>query len=254
MEASSLISTGAFALLGLGLIFGLKHALEVDHVIAVSTIVSEHRNLLRATLVGALWGAGHTVSLVVVGSLALIFRIAIPPTLTAWLEFCVALMIISLGGLAIWRVFRRRGDVHVHRHSHDGRSHVHIHFHEQGSEHIRPTSKATTKKTPHSHAISRVGFKPLLVGAMHGLAGSAALTLLIFSQIQSFSLGLLYLLLFGVGSTIGMLLMSALIGLPFALSAPRLTGVNSGLQTLAGLISIAFGFWYGYATGVPPMW
>jgi hypothetical protein len=89
---------------------------------------------------------------------------------------------------------------------------------------------------------------------MHGLAGSAALTLLIFTQIQSVSLGLLYLLLFGVGSTIGMLLMSGLIGLPFALSASRLTGVNSGLQTVAGVISIAFGFWYAYATGVPALW
>jgi ABC-type nickel/cobalt efflux system permease component RcnA len=134
MEASSLISTGAFALLGLGLIFGLKHAMEVDHVVAVSTIVSEHRNLFRATLVGALWGAGHTVSLVVVGSLVLIFRVAISPAMANWLEFGVALMIIALGGLAVWRVFRRRGDVHLHRHSHDGHSHVHIHFHEHGTE------------------------------------------------------------------------------------------------------------------------
>ena len=250
MEASSFISTGAFALLGLGLIFGLKHAMEVDHVVAVSTIVSEHRNLFRATLVGAIWGLGHSFSLVVVGALVLIFRIAIPPALANWLEFGVALMIIALGGLAVWRVFRRRTDVHVHRHSHDGHSHAHIHFHEHGTEHNRVVSKAAS----HSHAISQVGFKPLLVGAMHGLAGSAALTLLILTKIQSVSLGLIYLLLFGVGSTIGMLLMSGLIGLPFALSARRLSGVNSGLQTVAGVISIAFGFWYAYATGVPRMW
>jgi ABC-type nickel/cobalt efflux system permease component RcnA len=247
MEASSFISTGAFALLGLGLIFGLKHAMEVDHVVAVSTIVSEHRNLFRATLVGALWGLGHTVSLVVVGALVLIFRIAIPPALANWLEFGVALMIIALGTLAVWRVFRRRADVHVHRHSHDGHSHVHIHFHEHGTEHNR----AIAKPASHSHAISQVGLKPLVVGAIHGLAGSAALTLLILTQIQSVSLGLIYLLLFGVGSTVGMLVMSGLIGLPFALSARRLTGVNSGLQTAAGVISIAFGFWYAYVTGVP---
>jgi len=250
MPESSLISTGVFALLGLGLIFGLKHAMEVDHVVAVSTIVSEHRNLFRATLVGALWGLGHTVSLVVVGTLVLIFRIAIPPALANWLEFGVALMIIALGGLAVWRVFRRRADVHVHRHSHDGDSHVHIHFHEHGTEHNRVIPKATS----HSHAISQVGFKPLLVGAMHGLAGSAALTLLILTKIQSVSLGLIYLLLFGVGSTVGMLLMSGLIGLPFALSARRLTGFNSGLQTVAGVISIAFGFWYAYATGIKSLW
>lgn len=254
MEPSYLISTGAFALLGLGLIFGLKHAMEVDHVVAVSTIVSEHRNLLRATLVGGLWGAGHTISLVAVGFLVLIFRVAIPSTLANWFEFGVALMIIALGVLAVWRVFRRRADVHVHRHSHDGHSHVHIHFHEHGTEHNRAISKAASKAASHSHAISQVGFKPVLVGAMHGLAGSAALTLLILTQIQSVSLGLLYLLLFGVGSTIGMLLMSGLIGLPFALSARRLSGVNSGLQTVAGVISIAFGFWYAYAAGVPSLW
>ena len=250
MEASSLISTGAFALLGLGLIFGLKHAMEVDHVVAVSTIVSEHRSLFRATLVGGLWGTGHTISLLIVGLLVLVFRVVIPQTLADWLEFGVALMIIALGTLGVWRVFRRRTDVHVHEHSHDSHSHVHIHFHEQGTEHRRLVSKAAS----HSHAISRVGFKPLLVGAMHGLAGSAALTLLILTQIQSVTLGLLYLLLFGVGSTLGMLLMSGLIGLPFALSPPRLTRINYGLQTVAGLISIAFGFWYAYATGVPSLW
>jgi ABC-type nickel/cobalt efflux system permease component RcnA len=250
MEPSFLISTGAFALLGLGLIFGLKHAMEVDHIVAVSTIVSEHRNLLRATLVGGLWGAGHSVALVVVGFLVLIFRVAIPQTLANWLEFGVALMIIALGALAVWRVFRGRADVHMHRHSHDGHSHVHIHFHEHETEHHRPASKVAS----HSHAISQVGFKPILVGAMHGLAGSAALTLLILTQIQSVSLGLLYLLLFGVGSTIGMLLMSGLIGLPFALSAPRLNGINCGLQTVAGVISIAFGLWYAYATGVTGLW
>ncbi len=246
MEASSLISTGALALLGLGLIFGLKHATEVDHVVAVSTIVSEHRNLLRATLVGGLWGAGHTISLLVVGLVVLVFRVAIPEAVASWLEFGVALMIITLGALAVWRVFRGRGDVHLHEHTHDGQSHVHIHFHEHGTEHNRPVSKATS----HSHAISRLGFKPLLVGAMHGLAGSAALTLLVLTQIQSLSLGLLYLLLFGIGSTAGMLLMSGLIGLPLVLSARRLTGINYGLQTIAGVFSIAFGFWYAYQTGI----
>ncbi|MEK6279351.1 MAG: urease accessory protein UreH [Acidobacteriota bacterium] len=246
MEESSLVSTGAFALLGLGLIFGLKHAMEVDHVVAVSTIVSQHRSVLRATLVGGLWGAGHTLSLVLVGLLVLVFRVAIPATVASWLEFGVALMIIALGVLAVCRVFRRRPDVHLHEHNHDGQLHVHIHFHEDGTEHGRPVSNPS----PHSHSISRIGFKPFLVGAMHGLAGSAALTLLVLTQIQSIWLGLLYLLLFGIGSTIGMLLMSGLIGLPFALSARRLTGINYGLQTAAGVVSIAFGGWYAYATGV----
>lgn len=251
----SLTSVGVFALLGLGLVFGLKHATEVDHVVAVSAIVSEHRSVLRSALVGGLWGAGHTASLVIVGVLVLVFRVAIPLPAANWLEFAVALMIIGLGVLAMAKVLRRRNDVHLHRHSHDGQSHVHIHFHERSTQHesdasLSPqASEASNSSHPsHSHAISRVGFKPLLVGAMHGLAGSAALTLLVLTQIQSAWLGLLYLALFGIGSTFGMLLMSGLIGLPFALSGRRLTSINYGLQSAAGMLSIAFGLWYAYDT------
>lgn len=234
---------GVFALLGLGLVFGLKHATEVDHVVAVSTIVSEHRSVFRSALVGGLWGLGHTASLVIVGVLVLVFRVTIPAPVAKWLEFGVALMIITLGTIAVLRVLRKRADVHLHRHSHAGQSHVHIHFHEQRTKQVGAASS-------HSHAISEVGFKPLLVGAMHGLAGSAALTLLVLTQIQSVSLGLVYLGVFGIGSTVGMLLMSGLIGLPFALSARRISGLNFGLQTLAGALSIAFGLWYAYETGV----
>jgi high-affinity nickel-transport protein len=249
MDAS--LTSGGLALLGLGLIFGLKHATEVDHVVAVSTIVSEHRNIFRSALVGGLWGVGHTVSLFIVGVLVLVFRVAIPPGVAAWLEFGVALMIIVLGMLAIWRVLRKRPDVHLHRHSHDGQSHVHVHFHEHGTEHDTEAAlrqERSAKATSHSHAISQVGLRPFLVGAMHGLAGSAALTLLVLTQVRSVSLGLLYLALFGLGSTIGMLLMSGLIGLPFALSARRLSSFNYLLQTVAGCVSVAFGVWYAYET------
>jgi ABC-type nickel/cobalt efflux system permease component RcnA len=247
----SLTSVGVFALLGLGLIFGLKHATEIDHVMAVSAIVSEHRNVLRSAIVGGLWGAGHTASLVVVGVLVLVFRVAIPLPVANWLEFGVALMIIGLGVLAMTRVLRKRADVHLHRHSHDGHSHLHIHFHEQGPEHQGAAAShqaSHSTHSSHSHAISRLGFKPFLVGAMHGLAGSAALTLLVLTQIQSVWLGLLYLALFGMGSTFGMLLMSGLIGVPFAISGRRLSTVNYGLQTAAGGLSIAFGLWYAYET------
>src|ERR1041385_1349572 len=110
----------ALAILGIGLLFGLKHATEVDHVVAVSTIVTQHRNVLRSAFVGALWGAGHTASLVIVGLLVLSLRIAIPESVSNWFEFGVALMIIGLGTAALWRSLRRRDDVHVHEHSHDG--------------------------------------------------------------------------------------------------------------------------------------
>src|SRR5205085_6286575 len=173
----------AFALLGVGLLFGLKHATEVDHVVAVSTIVTQHRNVLRSALVGALWGAGHTVSLLIIGVIVLSLRIAIPESVSGWLEFGVALMIIGLGTAALWRSLRRRGDVHLHEHSHNGMSHVHVHFHESKTQH--------DSRRQHSHTISRIGVKPVLIGMMHGLAGSGALTLLVLTQISSAWLGLL---------------------------------------------------------------
>lgn len=237
-------SLSAFALLGLGLVFGLKHATEADHIVAVSTIVSEQRSLLRSATVGALWGVGHTISLIVVGIIVLALRVAVPERVAHWLEFGVALMIIGLGASALLRVRKgRRRDVHLHQHKHDGVSHVHLHFHERETEH-------TGAVNAHSHAVSRIGFKPLLIGAMHGLAGSAALTLLVLTQINSTALGLLYLAVFGLGSILGMLLMSGLIGLPFALSARKFNGVHYGLQAVAGALSIAFGLWYAYQTGI----
>ncbi|MGI8835890.1 MAG: sulfite exporter TauE/SafE family protein [Pyrinomonadaceae bacterium] len=236
-------SMGAMAVLGLGLVFGLKHATEVDHVVAVSTIVSEQRKLLRAALVGGLWGAGHTVSLIIVGVVVLALRISIPESVATWLEFGVALMIIWLGANALMRALRERSKIHLHKHEHGGEPHIHIHFHEPGAEHQDISSL-------HSHAVTRIGFKPLIVGMMHGLAGSAALTLLVLTQIDSAVLGLLYLAIFGVGSIIGMVLMSGLVGLPFALSSRKFAGVHHRLQIAAGALSLAFGLWYAYASGL----
>jgi ABC-type nickel/cobalt efflux system permease component RcnA len=228
-----------FALLGIGLLFGLKHATEVDHVVAVSTIVSRHRNVWRSAIVGALWGAGHTAALLITGVFVLSLRVAIPERVSNWLVFCGARMIFGLGATALWRALRKRSDVHVHEHSHDGVSHVHVHFHEQQTEH--------NAQRAHTHAVSRVGLKPILIGAMHGLAGSGALTLLILTQIESTWQGLLYLAIFGVGSIAGMLVMSGLIGLPFALTSRNFTTVHRRLQTAAAVVSLAFGFWYAYA-------
>jgi ABC-type nickel/cobalt efflux system permease component RcnA len=231
-----------YAVLGIGLLYGLKHATEIDHVVAVSTIVSQHRNVWRSAIVGALWGAGHTAALLITGVVVLSLRIAIPERVSHWLEFCVALMIVGLGATALWRALRKRGDVHLHEHSHDGMSHVHIHFHDQQSQH---EAKRGSQRA-HTHAVSRVGLKPILIGTMHGLAGSGALTLLILTQIESTWRGLLFLAVFGVGSIAGMLLMSGLIGLPFALTSRNLTTVHHRLQTAAAVASLAFGFWYAY--------
>lgn len=236
----SLGSLSTLTVLAVGLLFGLKHATEVDHVVAVSTIASQQRNVLRSALVGALWGAGHTASLLIVGVVVLFLRIAIPESVSKWLEFGVALMIIGLGAVALWRSLRKRTDLHVHEHSHDGLSHVHIHFHEPETRHDR--------QPKHSHAISAIGIKPVLIGMMHGLAGSGALTILVLTQISSAWIGLLYLMIFGLGSIAGMLLMSGLIGLPFALTARNLTAVHQRMQLAAAVVSIAFGLWYAFET------
>ena len=241
LENSSTLSL--MAILGLGLVFGLKHATEVDHVVAISTIVSRHRNVFRSAFVGALWGAGHTVSLLGIAIVVLWFRVAIPERVSGWLEFGVALMIIGLGVSALWRSLRKNAKFHVHQHSHDGISHTHVHFHEHETQHKRALP------SHHSHGVSRIGWKPVMVGMMHGLAGSGALTLLVLTQISSAWIGLLYVLTFGLGSIAGMLLMSGLIGLPFALTSRNLTHAHQGLQTLAAILSICFGVWYAYRVG-----
>ena len=241
---ASITSAGGLALLGFGLIFGLKHATEVDHVVAVGNIVSQNRNLWRSALVGALWGAGHTASLLVTGGIVLSLRVAIPETVTSWLEFGVALMILGLGASALWRALRKGREVHLHKHSHDGVAHVHVHFHEATTRHVH------SQPARHNHAVSSIGIKPVLVGTMHGLAGSGAITLLVLTQIESIWLGLLYLGIFGLGSIVGMLLMSGLIGLPFALTSRNISGLHHRLQAAVAGLSIAFGLWYAYQTGI----
>ena len=240
-------SFNLLAVLTIGLVFGLKHATEVDHVVAISTIVSRHKNVFRSALVGALWGAGHTASLLIVGVIVLSLRIAIPERVSGWLEFGVALMIIALGVSALWRAVRTNSEVHVHQHSHDGLSHTHVHFHEHENKHVPSTQAA------HSHVVSRIGWKPVLVGMMHGLAGSGALTLLVLTQISSPLIGFLYMATFGLGSIAGMLLMSGLIGLPFAFTSRKLTHLNQGLQTVAAVLSICFGVWYAFRAGAGAM-
>ena len=236
-----LSSMGVLAVLGFGLILGFKHATEADHVIAVSNIVSEHRKLSKVAIVGGLWGAGHTATLLLVGLFVLLLRVTIPERIANYLEFGVALMIIGLSGTALARALQGRRDMHSHRHSHGSSQHTHLHFHDTGMEH--------DEAAHHAHTVGRVGLKPFLVGAMHGLAGSAALTLLVLSQVSSVILGLAYLAIFGIGSIFGMMAVSVLIGLPFALSAQRLAGATLKLQAITGLVGLLFGAWYAFHVG-----
>ncbi len=228
----------AASVLGLGLVVGFKHALDVDHVAAVSTIVSERKSVLGSSLVGALWGVGHTVALLVAGVAVILLHIEIGEETALALEFGVALMLIGLGANAL-RKLACGGRVHLHAHQHGG--HVHIHPHTHG---------AAPEPSPQSHHGLRLGVRPLIVGMVHGLAGSGALMLLVLSTISSPLLGFAYIAVCGVGSIGGMAFMSALVGLPVRFTAARFTRANVAVRTLAGVFSLGFGLFMAYEIGI----
>ena len=236
---SSLATAGGILLLGF--LFGLKHATEADHLAAVGAIVSEKRGWRPAALTGALWGAGHTLSIVAAGLVVLALRVTIPDSLARLFEFVVALMIVALGGTALARALRSRTDVHVHAHTHDGTTHVHLHFHDATDGHPPPHAhEPAPAHGARHHASGRIGVRPFLVGVVHGLAGSAALTLLVLSRIASVPLGLLYLVVFGAGSLGGMVVMSLALSVPFAATVARPV-LHRSVRVAAGLLAVAFG-------------
>ena len=221
-------STVAAALF-LGFVLGLRHALDPDHLVAVSTIVSEHKSLLRSSLVGTFWGLGHSASLIGVGLLIILLRVSIPDHVLPWMEAPVAVMLIFLGISTIRRALRERGvEIHTHVHAHGDQPHAHVHIH-------------VGEKHDHMHRMFKLGRRPFAVGLVHGFAGSAALTLLVLTRIPSVALGLVYMVVFGIGSIGGMLIMSAMISVPFVLTAKRFAAVNGGIRLCAGLFSILFG-------------
>ena len=232
--------------LALGFLLGLKHATEADHLVAVTTIVSEQRSVLRAGFVGALWGVGHTTSLLVVGIFVIVLEVTIPLRLANALEFAVALMIIFLGARVLYLTLRAQRRVHIHRHQHDGHAHTHLHFHEAEDAH-----PAQTPTGAHQHT-RLAGWRPLVVGMVHGLAGSAVLTFLVLTEVVkrgSRALGVAYLLVFGIGSIGGMLLMSTLISLPIVLTSRRFERIEVPMRVVVGGASVAFGFYYAWTIG-----
>ena len=216
----------------LGFVLGLRHAFDSDHVVAVWTIVSEHKSVRRSSLVGALWGLGHTTSLLAVGVAVIALKLSIPGRMALWMEFGVGVMLVLLGVKAIYKALGlSRIHMHLHGHQGHGRGHVHIHLHRPGEEHVHH----------HRHLLG-VGAQPFCIGLIHGLAGSAALMILILGTIPSAIAALLYVAMFGLGSVGGMLVMSSLISLPFVLSAKRFHTLGKGLQLVVGLLSAFFGF------------
>jgi len=223
--------------LALGFALGLKHALDPDHMVAVSTIVSESKSIARSSLVGTFWGLGHTMSLLLAGIAVIAFRIRIPERMALWMEFAVALMLVILGAKALLKPLRG-WNVHIHRHSHDGSSHIHLHLHRPGEEGAHH----------HRHLIG-FGARPFFVGMVHGMAGSAALMILVLATIPSALAGLLYIAVFGLGSVGGMLIMSSLISMPFVLTRKRFRLLSEGLQVTVGLFSLSFGLFLAWHYG-----
>jgi len=224
-------------LLGLGLILGLRHALDPDHIAAVSTIVSESRSVRRSSLIGTFWGLGHTVSLFVAGVLVITLKVQISDRVALWMEFAVALMLIFLGLKATLRSLRG-WKLHRHRHMHDGSTHSHLHLHREGDEQAHR----------HRHLIG-LGARPFFVGLVHGMAGSAALMILVLATIPSAVAALIYIAVFGLGSVGGMLIMSSLISLPFVLTRKRFNVLSEGLQVAVGLFSLSFGLFLVWQYG-----
>jgi len=226
------------SVLGLGVILGLRHALDPDHIMAVSTIVSETKSVRRSSLVGTCWGLGHMISLLIAGVLVIALRVQISDRMALRLEFTVALMLIALGVKAMlksWRGWK----LHVHRHTHDGSTHTHLHVHHPGEEH----------QHRHRHLIGS-GVRPFLVGMMHGMAGSAALMILVLATIPSAIAGLIYIAVFGLGSVGGMLIMSSLISLPFVFAKKYFRLLGEAMQLAVGLSSVAFGFFLVWQIGL----
>lgn len=226
------------SLLGFGLLLGLKHAVEADHVAAVSTIASERKSILSASLVGGLWGVGHTVALLLAGVAVIYLRLRIAPQVASALEFAVALMLVGLGANALWKL-SRGGRIHFHTHRHGGRWHAHPHLHE-------PAHGETHEGHAQTHHGLRLGARPLAIGMLHGLAGSATLMLLVLSKISSPLLGFVYIGVFGLGSVGGMMLMSALIGLPAQMTARYFADANRLVRGAAGLFSLGIGLFMVY--------
>ena len=235
MESAALVA------LTLGFLLGLKHATDADHVVAVSTIISEYRNAWRGIWIGASWGLGHTTPLLIIGTAILLVKESLIDqyeTIAPYLEFLVGIMLIFLGIQVFWNL--RRRNVHVHEHLEEDPPHAHIHTHNPQQE----TSDEDQESKHHFFNPGKPFFrlKSYLVGVVHGLAGSAAvmLAVLLTDAVTSFWIGMVYIVLFGVGTVLSMGVLTLIMGIPFAL-----TGQNQRLSTavssVAALASIGFG-------------
>lgn len=216
------------AILGFGFLLGLRHALDADHLAAISTVLAERPSFRASGAVGFWWGIGHTTTLLLVGAVVLAWGIRIPEQFELIAESSVGILLIALGGTLAWKLYRERW--HVHSHHHDDGPHVHFHSHQQQDDHR------------HRHWMAG-SVRPLCIGMAHGLAGSAALMLIVLSSTQELGSGLLSIAVFGVGSIVGMMAIGLTISLPLVYSLAASRRLFVGLQGCAGVASICIGIW-----------
>ncbi len=249
--------TSLWAALALGFWLGMKHATDSDHVVAVSTIVARAKRLGTSWLLGAFWGLGHTITIFAVGAAIIAFNVVIPPRIGLGMEFCVSLVLILLGALnmAGYGLGSLGLPMHAHPHSHDDPEHAHALLERSHGEHGRA----------HAHLVDvELGWlkghvrdagvfqlaRSLAVGLVHGLAGSAAVALLVLATIRDAKLAICYLLIFGVGTMAGMLILSALMEFAMFRLARSWDRSERLLTFVTGLVSLSFGLWLAYRLGV----
>lgn len=217
------------SILLLGLLLGMRHALEADHLAAVASLSAGTTSRTAIVLRGATWGIGHTLALLIVGVLSFGLGLALP--VGPWLDRVVGVMLALLGGNLLLRLRRQR--VHVHVHHHPGGV-VHLHAHRHAPDQPHPIEHA------HTHP-ARLSLKTISVGMVHGLAGSAALLLVVASTMTSRWVGLAYVAVFGLGSIAGMAALSAIIAVPLNFSARHLSRAYAALELTIAISTIALG-------------
>lgn len=215
---------GLAAILSLGFLLGIRHATDADHVVAISTIVGRERRIQGAALVGALWGAGHTLTILAVGAGIILFSLVIPPRLGLSMEFSVGLMLVALGLVNLFALRQRPTPVHTHQ------------------------SLDSLDRTL-GHWTLYQFVRPLVVGLVHGLAGSAAVALLVLTTIRDPHWAVAYLFLFGIGTIAGMMLITVIIASALRFAGTRSAWINSRLSVATGLLSVAFGSFIVYQMG-----
>jgi ABC-type nickel/cobalt efflux system permease component RcnA len=264
--------TNLASLLFLGFFLGMRHATDADHVVAIATIVSRQRTLRGSALIGGAWGVGHTLTILVVGGAIILFGVVIPARVGLAMEFAVGIMLVLLGLLTltgIGRVIREAAGAgtalsgHMHAHNHMAHVYPHDHAHAHGDYvhqhahgHGADDHGHRDDQTPLARIDGRLGglslyqwLRPLVVGIVHGLAGSAAVALLVLAAVRDPTWAMAYLLLFGAGTIIGMMVITTALAAPFAFSRTRLPRFNWQLRVASGLISFGFGLLLIYEIG-----